>query len=637
MSNIDKGRINNKPRVISLYTGGGGLDIGFHKAGFEIIACVEINSEFCKTLELNRQKYFGVDCKIINKDIRGFNPEDFGLTDCDYIIGGPPCQSFSAAGRRAGGVMGVIDSRGSLFELYCRLIALFKPKGFLFENVRGILSANGREDWNKVLDAFSSLGYRVFHRVLDAADYGVPQHRERVILVGTKGKNDFLFPMPTYGDDSPYKRTYRACFEAIEDLQNPDETEHEYRGKYGKLLGEVPPGMNYHYFTKELGYGAPIFAWRSRFSDFLYKAHPEKPVRTIVAKLGAYSGPFHWKNRKFTLNEYKRLFSFPDDYELSGGLSISLQQLGNSVPPAFAEHLAKAVLEQEFNYKIDIELMGSEHILSFDKRKGEKARKTRKHRLGKEMEELPLFSYIKEGKGDKIVTNDKYYCWYINWKKVFRNESRPDSLSNFCEVIENRNGQDVIISVCLSKGGFVEKQLLLEYVLRFRIAIGDGVKRIRCLLYSNSEEDIVAAWDAIEYCINKHSNYLSLMDVYGHFTEPHPLFDLKMNVYDKKESFLLKFAHYFSDFSKLGVDWPASFLGSFYRENEEFNFLSTVKWLRSLRFDVRVNETNPVIKPGFFRCCYSFTTHVDKQISVSWKDNRSGDSINNGKIEYIYG
>lgn len=616
------------PHVISLFTGGGGLDIGFHQAGFGILACVEINREFCRTLELNKPKYFAFDCQIINKDIREFDARELKIPRCDFIIGGPPCQSFSAAGRRAGGVMGISDNRGSLFEHYCRLIEYYEPKGFLFENVRGIVSANQQNDWNGILSAFSDLGYQISFRILDAADYGVPQHRERLILVGTKKGRDFLFPTPTYGPDSSSRRAHISCGQAIADVQDPNEQDNEYGGKYGGLLEQVPPGLNYHYFTRELGYPNPIFAWRSRFSDFLYKAHPDYPVRTIVARLGAFSGPFHWKNRRFTVAEYKRLFSFPDDYQLAGTLNIVLQQLGNSVPPAFAEQLAKAVLRQVFDINVAVELMEPRRRLSFDRRKGEKARRTRANRLSNEMANLPLFSQVHQAIMPDKITSETYYCSYPTWRQVVRKGVIRESFDgSLLEIQECRQGADAYLIVSRSYNGNCNEHPLLEYELKFHRLIGDGLKVIRCELRSDEDEDIVAAWDAIEYYLNKHSNYLSLMDVYGHFTEPHPIFDLNLHIYREKQSLLLRFAQYFSDFSRLSIEWPASLLESFQNKHEEFNFISIVKWLRSLRFDVRVFETNPTIRPGFFRCCYPFTLHVDKQISVSWKDGVNGNSV----------
>ena len=618
-----------KIKVLSLFTGGGGLDIGFHQAGFEAFACVEITPAFCETLQLNKPKYFSPDCQIINRDIRDVKCEEIKVDYCDFIIGGPPCQSFSAAGRRAGGVSGVNDQRGTLFEHYCRMISHFKPKGFLFENVRGILSANKRSDWNQILEKFSDLGYQIAFRILDAADYGAPQHRERLIMVGTKIGNHFLFPRPTHGPDSETKVPYVTCGEAIANLQDPNEQIHDYKGKYGARLKEVPPGMNYHYFTKELGYPNPVFAWRSRFSDFLYKADPNKSVKTIVAKLGAYSGPFHWKNRKFTVNEFKRLFTFPDDYQLAGGRNIAIQQLGNSVVPEFAKQLALAVVKQVFGRDNTVRLLSNETKLSFDGRKGEKARVTRQKRIIRQnAADLPLFACDTLRTDSELIKIKRdYFCTYPNWKTRLVNGLKYQSDEPCFKVVENRTNGSTVLCVARLSGGKASTHPMLEYVLRFHHPIGDGLSAITCKLYSEQEEDIVAAWDSIDDCLNKNTNYISLMDVFGHFTEPHPIFDLSLKLLLPMPGFLLKFAEYFSHFGRLAKDYPADLLKTFWSGNEDFNLVEVAKWLRSLRFDVRVYETNPNIKLGYFRCCYPFTVHVNKQVSVSWINRLNGNPI----------
>ena len=612
-------------RILSLFSGAGGLDVGFHKAGFETVACVEINPIFCKTLARNKPKYFPPDCRVIEADVRDLSPDQLGAIQCDFVIGGPPCQSFSAAGRRAGGVTGVNDRRGSLFEHYCRLIEHLKPRGFLFENVRGILSANKREDWQLILSTFSSLGYAVVHRVLDAADYGAPQHRERLILVGSRDLSSrFLFPRPLRGPDSRGLQPYVSCGEAIADLQDRSEPVHQYVGKYGRLLSEIPPGENYRFFTKEMGYPNPIFAWRSRFSDFLHKAHPDYPVKTIVARLGAYSGPFHWKNRRFTVAEFKRLFTFPDDYEISGGLGAVLQQIGNSVIPVFAEHLARAVRKQFFCGRGDVELLPAGAELSFDRRKGTKARKTRSVRVNLEPRQASLFETASRPRPEprRRPTRTKvYFCTYPDWKTLIRTVQPPKGVAGeMLAVSEKWNGQAARLDVCECRPEGLSKRKMLEYRLRFREPIGDGLSTISCSLNASNVESIVAAWDAIEHCLNEHSSYLSLMDVFGHFTEPHPIFALELDVFAKKDSFLLRFAKHFSDFSRVAVDYPSSALASLQGTSDRRDFLPLVKWLRSLRFDVRVYETNPTIRPGFFRCCYPFTLHIDKQVSVSWTE-----------------
>lgn len=413
-----------KPITLSLFSGAGGLDIGFDKAGFQIAACVEKEEFFCKTIENNLSLYSKGDCQVLQRDIRELEPSEISVSKFDFIIGGPPCQSFSAIGRRAGGIDGIKDERGSLFEHYCRLLKHYKPKGFLFENVRGILGANKGKDWQIITNAFKSIGYQLYYRVLDCADYGVPQHRERLIMVGIQN-GKFKFPRPTHGSDAPDNNPHVTALEAIADLQDPSEPEHKYPGKYGHLLSEVPAGMNYHYFTKEMGYPKPIFAWRSRFSDFLYKADPNKPVRTIVAQLGAYSGPFHWKNRKFTLPEFKRLQTFPDDYEFAGSPNTVLKQIGNSVPPVFAEKLARAVLQQVFAIDLGINFLDEEEQLSFDSRKSQQAKSTRVKRLSNNeciqlnlLESAPKsLERIKSQKtSNSINSNDTIFFYYSSPK-----------------------------------------------------------------------------------------------------------------------------------------------------------------------------------------------------------------------------
>ncbi|MFC5714430.1 DNA cytosine methyltransferase, partial [Thalassorhabdus alkalitolerans] len=169
-------------KVLSLFSGAGGLDIGFVKAGFDVLCSIEYEEKFTKTLEANKDTFFKEDHQIICEDINKVTTEAINQKHFDLIIGGPPCQSFSAAGRRAGGVYGISDTRGSLFGEFCRFIDHYKPKGFLFENVRGLLQANKKKDWDIIRNSFQELGYEIHFRILDAADYGVPQHRERLIM-----------------------------------------------------------------------------------------------------------------------------------------------------------------------------------------------------------------------------------------------------------------------------------------------------------------------------------------------------------------------------------------------------------------------------------------------------------------------
>ena len=337
-------------RTLSLFSGMGGLDVAFHDCGFRILELVEIEERFAATLRKNSgpSAYLGA-CEVHRTDIRDYTPRSD--SHFDFIIGGPPCQTFSAAARRASGVRGVNDARGVLFQEYVRLLRLIKPKGFLFENVYGITGANRGEAWARIQQAFAAAGYRVFSRLFDAADFGVPQHRERMFIVGVREGN-FRFPEPTHGPDSRDRRPYYPAKTAVEGVVlAPEEQAARVRGRYEGYLEQVPPGLNYSFFTEEMGHPKPVFAWRSKFSDFLYKADPETPVRTLKAQAGQYTGPFHWDNRPFSVAELKRLQTVPDCYEVVGGRQAAVHQIGNSVPPQLARMLALAVLDQVFGVK----------------------------------------------------------------------------------------------------------------------------------------------------------------------------------------------------------------------------------------------------------------------------------------------
>lgn len=362
-----------RPRVLGLFSGAGGLDIGFEDCGFDIVETVEFEKQFVATLNANSgsDKYF--EGAPINRciDIREYTPS---LSDIDFIIGGPPCQSFSAAGARASGVAGTKDERGELFREYVRILKLVRPKGFLFENVYRIVGANGGRDWQEITGAFFEAGYQIVSRILDAADYGVPQHRERLIIVGVRkdlwNGSQYRFPRPTHGPDSLSGLHHVSAASALADLTTTG-IKSGLSGRYGKLLDEIPPGLNYSFFTERMGHPQPIFSWRSKFSDFLYKADPARPVRTIKASGGQYTGPFHWENRPFTVDELKRLQTFPDAYVIAGARGLQTKQIGNSVPPQFARILALSVAEKLFKAEIpsSIDYLMEADTLSFRRRK----------------------------------------------------------------------------------------------------------------------------------------------------------------------------------------------------------------------------------------------------------------------------
>jgi DNA (cytosine-5)-methyltransferase 1 len=182
------------------------------------------------------------------------------------------------------------------------------------------------------------------------------------------------------------------------------------------------------------------------------------------------------------------------------------------------------------------------------------------------------------------------------------------------------NRRTVLVSVERKTEGGFERGLLMEYVLTFDEPLVAEITTIKCRLYSSNDEDITMAWDAIEEYINCHTGYLSMMDLFGHFTEPHPAFSLTCSIPNGNDTFLLRFAKYFSDFETSARTFPESVLKELYGDDSGYDFLKVVQNLRSLRFDVRVNQTNKAIPAGYFKCCYPFTLHVDKQVSVGWTE-----------------
>ena len=303
-------------RTLSLFSGAGGLDIGFHDVGFEILEMVEVEARYAASLKANAVPNGYLSSGKVNTiDIRDFDPKSSTTLrgGVDLIIGGPPCQTFSAAGRRAAGVSGTTEARGTLFTEYVRILKRLNPKAFVFENVYGITGAESGKAWKDIQAAFAGAGYNISTRVLDAADFGVPQHRERMFIVGMR-KGQFRFPRPTHGPDSPGKVAYYTAGDATQ-IACDDEATRDLEGRYSDLLAQVPPGLNYSFFTERMGHPKPVFAWRSKFSDFLYKADPDWPVRTVKAFCGKYTGPFHWTNRRFTIRELKRLQTFPDPWK----------------------------------------------------------------------------------------------------------------------------------------------------------------------------------------------------------------------------------------------------------------------------------------------------------------------------------
>ncbi len=269
----------------------------------------------------------------------------------DLLLGGPPCTPFSKSGfwleyKREG-----LDPDASLLQAYTRVLDDAQPRRFVLENVYALTYRNkaSRPALDRLLREIDAAGYHFDMGVLNAADYGVPQARPRLFIIGVhKDEPRPTLPRPTYGGQWERRlsgdpaRPHLTSGEALAGLVTDPEPGEQVNGKYGHLLPDIPPGDNYLFYTDRRGYPDPLFRWRGKYWSFLLKLSPDKPAATIQAQPGPYVGPFHWDNRRLRVGEIKRLFTFPDEYEFVGNRASVQAQLGNSVPPLLAEQVIGA-------------------------------------------------------------------------------------------------------------------------------------------------------------------------------------------------------------------------------------------------------------------------------------------------------
>ncbi|EGT3627677.1 MULTISPECIES: DNA cytosine methyltransferase [unclassified Shewanella] len=351
-------------KTISLYTGAGGLDLGLEAAGFETTVAVEFNKWACETLNYNRPKW-----NTLHQDIHDvpsseiFKVGGFSDNEPSLLIGGPPCQPFSkAAYWSKGDTKRLDDPRADTLTAYLRVLRDLKPKAFLMENVFGI-TYKGKDEAIDLLKGIidkinkeEGTNYNFNLGVINAADFGVPQIRERVFIIGSRDGTEFKFPVPTHKnpekDDNDLfsLENWRTAWDAIGDLNDLSHSDIPATGKWAELLPSIPEGKNYLHHTNR-GEGLPLFGWRTRYWSFLLKLAKDKPSWTIQAQPGSAIGPFHWKNRRLSTRELCRLQTFPDDYEILGGRTEVQRQLGNAVPSLMGEILGREIKRQFFGIK----------------------------------------------------------------------------------------------------------------------------------------------------------------------------------------------------------------------------------------------------------------------------------------------
>lgn len=342
-----------KQLIVSIYSGAGGIDIGFKNAGFTNVFATDNWEPACKTLELNNMSE-----NIVCDDIRSikFSEIKNKYKDTACLVGGPPCPAYSKSRfylknkKRA-----MEDENAFTLKEYFRAVKEIDPKVFFFENVFGFVYKPHRDAFDFLETQSRNLGYEISYKVINCANYGVPQTRERFFCIGVKrGNKPFVFPKESHSE--PLKggadlKRWVTCGDVLSDLDTdlPEDINMQAGSKHSDLLKIIPPGENYLFLTKEKGYHEPYFKWRSRYWSFLLKLSKERPSWTIQASNSNNMGPFHWKNRFLRINEIKRIQTFPDEYKLYGDYKTNWRLIGNAVPPLMSEILANEIKKQYFS------------------------------------------------------------------------------------------------------------------------------------------------------------------------------------------------------------------------------------------------------------------------------------------------
>jgi len=350
-----------KYNVVDLFAGVGGLSYGFSKLPvFNIIAANEIEKDISIAYSLNHPNVTMMNC-----DINDLTEERISKVLCgqkvDLVIGGPPCQSYSTLGKRQ------MDERANLFMQYKRVLRILQPRAFVFENVAGILSMGKGSLFLRVQDEFVKLGYSLKHQVLNAVDYGVPQHRIRVILVGFKGRNPFEFPQRTHGEDEGLK-PYLTLRDAIGDLPvlksgqssnaymyEPNNDFLKFVRNTQKLTEHAAPKNGEHLIrimeTLQDGQSKDDLPEdirpKSGYGNTYAKLWWDKPSTTITRNFACPSSSrcIHPRDsRAMSIREGARLQSFPDNYIFYGSDGMKRLEIGNAVPPLLSKALANQML-----------------------------------------------------------------------------------------------------------------------------------------------------------------------------------------------------------------------------------------------------------------------------------------------------
>ena len=323
---------------LELFAGAGGLALGLEKAGFSTLALIEIDSDAAATLKLNRPSWNVICDDIAN--ISGLDLcEHFALVpgELDLLSGGAPCQAFSYAGKR----LGFEDARGTLFYHYAIFLKKLRPKTFLFENVRGLLTHDKGRTYRTMLSVFAECGYDVQRRILNAWDYGCAQKRERLITIGIRKdlseKVKVNFPEP-----HEYKPVLRDVL-----INVPASPCAKYSEHKRKIFELVPPGGYWRDIPEDIAKAYMKSCWNmggGRTGILRRMSLDEPSLAVLTAPTQKQTERCHpLEARPFSVRENARIQSFPDDWNFCGSVASQYRQVGNAVPVNLAMDIATEI------------------------------------------------------------------------------------------------------------------------------------------------------------------------------------------------------------------------------------------------------------------------------------------------------
>jgi len=345
------------PKYVSLFTGAGGLDIGLERAGLKAVSLCEIEKVFCDTLHQNQQFEHadGIDyfsgTEIYNADICEVTGSDLtSEKEIDLVVGGPPCQAFSSSGRQ----LSVLDARGKLVHEFLRIVDELKPKMFLFENVRGIVTARDSSGEPggvicDLIDQFHEIGYSCRATLLNSADYGSFQRRVRCFILASRHGRAPTFPEPTHqkSPDFLYPK-WSSLGKFLSEFSDEDQSNFTFpTEELGRALSELPDGSG----IKSMGKAEPTRPgghWGYRQGTFI--ADQNLPARTVTGSASQDWIRHQGILRRLTLREVMLLQGFPEDWHILGTKAQKYKQVGNAVPALFGELLGATIRKHLADY-----------------------------------------------------------------------------------------------------------------------------------------------------------------------------------------------------------------------------------------------------------------------------------------------